>query len=128
MDVMKNRKTSLLCRFCYCTPLYQVSFSYLQYWQLYGGPRYYKGPKSPVLIGLKSNDIKNIATHGQEYTSSLLVVMLNCHRNEYKIRWSEHRVSNWQGPERKAHRIHFHFTFKSRKAQTPIRKGSTGSW
>ena len=50
---MKNRKSSLLCRFCYCTPLYQVSFSYLHVRGQFVPHRYYKGPKSPVLIGLR---------------------------------------------------------------------------
>ena len=57
---MKNKKSSLLCRFCYCTPLYQVSFSYLQYWRVYGGgaicaPPVLQGSKKPGINRVKSS-------------------------------------------------------------------------
>ena len=61
MDVMKSKKTSLLRRLCYCTALYQVSFSYLQYWRLYGG-----GAQSapPVLQGSKKPGINRVNEGG----------------------------------------------------------------
>ena len=36
---MKNKKSSLLSKFCYSTLLCQVSFSYLQYWRLFASER-----------------------------------------------------------------------------------------